>query len=273
MPCTASLPSTSRHAALCLAIALAAALPFNLSEAAKPNSGPAPFGQNGAQYVLTLAEEFNTLNTALWNDHLWYEDDSPTVNYKVENGTLKIWPQRDASGEFFNRSLDTDGKFYQRYGYVEVEARMPMGKGVWGGFWMLNHDIPAYPLKRPEVDSVEVYPGAGPNSGWSDASYRPIAYSSTVWTDQGVRAGSKTVVPGFDLSSGFHKYGFKWEGTRQTFYLDGRQVYQLNVAMPDPMYLILNLWFGGPAGEPDASTPTGPSNALEVNYVRTWRFK
>ncbi len=242
--------------------------------AAKPvPPPPAPFGQPAANYELTFADEFNNFDTRIWNDHMWYETASPTRNYTVERGLLKVWPQRDASGRFVNRSIDTDGKFYQTYGYIEVELRLPVGKGVWSGFWMLNHDLPAYPERRPEVDSTEAYPGAGYASGWSDTSYHPIAYSSTVWRDAIDQAGTVTVQPGVDLSRAFHKYGMKWEGNRQTFYYDGVQVFTLDVAMPDPMYLIFNLWFGGPAGEPDSTTPTGKSNALEVNYVRTWKFK
>jgi beta-glucanase (GH16 family) len=235
---------------------------------------PVPYGQPADAYVFSFADEFSgRLNGSIWTDHLWYEADNKTSNYSVENGVLKIWPQRDKRNKYFNRSINSDGKFYQQYGYIEVEMKLPRGKGVWAGFWMLNHDIAAYPDKRPEVDVSEAYPGAGPNSGWSDAGYRPIAYSSTVWRDSIDQAGSVKVQPGADLSAGFHKYGFKWEANRQSFYYDGQLVYQLDVTMPDPMYLIFNLWFGGPAGEPDSSTPTGKSNALEINYVRSWKFK
>jgi hypothetical protein len=42
--------------------------------------------------------------------------------------------------------------------------------------------------------------------------------------------------------------------------------------MSDPMYIVLSLWFGSASGTPDASTPTGRSNAFEINYVRAWRI-
>jgi hypothetical protein len=32
------------------------------------------------------------------------------------HGKLRIWPQRDAGGQFFNRVIDTDGHHYRTYG-------------------------------------------------------------------------------------------------------------------------------------------------------------
>ena len=87
-----------------------------------------PFGQDPDDYILTFAEEFDRLDPGIWNDHIWYEPSHPMKNYTVENGMLKIWPERDASGKFFNRTFDTDGKFHQTYGYFEMEAKLPHGK-------------------------------------------------------------------------------------------------------------------------------------------------
>jgi len=98
-----------------------------------------PYGQSASAYTLTFADEFNTLNSDVWNDHLWYETSNSTINYKVENGVLKIWPMHDANGKFFNRTFDTDGRFSQTYGFFEIEAKLPYGKGPWPAFWLFNH--------------------------------------------------------------------------------------------------------------------------------------
>lgn len=230
---------------------------------------PSPFGQPAYQYALTFADEFNGgLNPAIWNNHIWYESANPTVNYAVENGVLKIWPERDASGNFFNRTIDTDGHFYQTYGFFEIEAKLPVGKGPWPAFWIFNH----IGTRRPEIDIMEAYPGGGPSSGWSDANLHPTAYGVSAWRDATAMAGFKMIQTA-DLSAGFHKYGLKWERTRLTFYFDGKQVYQVNVQMRDPMYLLLSLWFGSASGTPDSTTPTGRGNAYEIGYVRAWKFR
>ena len=226
-----------------------------------------PFGQAAGTYKLAFQDEFNSFNTAFWNDSIWYEASNPTKNYTVSNGSLKIWPQRDASGKFFNRTIDTDGKYYQTYGFFEIEAKLPVGRGTWPAFWLFNH----IGTRRPEIDVMEAYAGGGPNSGWSDANLHPTAYAPTVWLDAGRLGGSKTILTS-DLSAAFHKYALKWEPNKQTFYFDGREVYTLNVTMPDPMYIMLDLWYGSASGTPDNTTPTGIGNSYEVNYVRSWKL-
>ncbi|QDZ27477.1 family 16 glycosylhydrolase [Noviherbaspirillum sp. UKPF54] len=230
-----------------------------------------PYGQNASDYALTFSEEFNSLDTNLWNDHMWYEGSNPTKNYAVEDGKLKIWPQRDASGKFFNRTLDTDGKYYQKYGYFEVEAKLPKGKGTWPAFWLFNH----INERRPEMDIMEAYAG-GEGWGYKDGSgvAIPNTYSATVWVGdyEGHQAGFKMYNAGIDLSADFHKYAVKWEPNKQTYYFDGKEVATVNISMNDPMYLMLDLWFGSASGTPDDSTPQGKDNSYEVNYVRAWKF-
>jgi len=232
-----------------------------------------PYGQNASNYELTFSEEFdNGFDSKLWNDHIWYESANATKNYTVENGALKIWPQRDGSGKFFNRTIDTDGKYYQTYGYFEVEAKLPAGKGTWPAFWLFNH----IDSRRPEMDIMEAYAGG---EGWSykDSSgvARPNVYSATVWKGdkEGQQVGFKMYDAKVDLSSSFHKYAVKWEPNKQTYYFDGKEVLTVNVAMKDPMYIMLDLWYGSAAGQPDNSTPQGKSNSYEINYVRAWKLK
>jgi beta-glucanase (GH16 family) len=240
------------------------------AQPAAPASARTPFGQDAAQYTLSFADEFeNGYNTSVWNDHVWYESSNSTKNYAVENGALKIWPQRDASGKFFNRTLDTDGKYYQTYGYFEIEARLPVGKGTWPAFWLFNH----IGDRRPEIDIMEAY--AGGTSPWGQmisGQPHPTAYGATIWRTGGVQAAFNQH-PTPDLSAGFHKYGLKWEPNKVTFFFDGTAFYTVNITMSDPMYLLLDLWFGSASGTPDGSTPTGKDNSYVVNYIRAWKFK
>jgi len=230
-----------------------------------------PFGQKAADYVLTFADEFDRLDRNRWTDHLWYEDPNPVKNFTVENGILKIWPQRDASGKFFNRTFTTDGKFEQRYGYFEIEAKLPRGKGTWPAFWLLAHPG----KRRPEIDIMEAYAGGVDPWGYTDESgvSRPTAYGATVWRDEGVSLGSRQIDAGKDLSARFHKYAAKWEPEKITFYLDGKETYSIKARMDDPKFILIDLWFGSSSGEPDHTTPTGKSNSFEINYVRAWQFK
>jgi beta-glucanase (GH16 family) len=245
-------------------------------------SAPTPFGQDANKFKLSFSEEFNSYDSSLWNDHIWYDSSNPTKNYAVEDGKLKIWPQRDASGKYFNRTLDTDGKYYQTYGYFEMEAKLPHGKGTWPAFWLLNHDQ-SDPV-RPEIDIMEAYTGGenSGNGGWSDKNDHATNYASNVWRlginnsagNTGEHKLRETVPGGLDLSAGFHKYAAMWEPDGITFYLDGKALGpKIKTAMPNRMYILLDLWFGSASGNPDNSTPTGKDNSYEVNYVRAWQFK
>jgi beta-glucanase (GH16 family) len=255
------------------ATAAAAAAPSEAAPAPAPAAAtatPGPFGQDASAYTLAFSDEFeNGYDTKKWNDHVWYAASNATKNYTVEDGKLKIWPARDAAGKFFNRTIDTDGKYYQTYGYFEVEAKLPVGKGTWPAFWLFNH----IDNRRPEIDVMEAY--AGGTSPWGtmiDGQPHPTMYAATIWKDATVQGGMKKVSTP-DLSAGYHKYALKWEPGKQTYYFDGREVYTANVAMKDPMYLMLDLWYGSASGQPDNTTPTGKGNSYEVNYIRTWKFK
>lgn len=231
-----------------------------------------PAGQNAADFELTFSEDFEggVLNQAIWNDHIWYETSNATRNYRVTNGMLKIWPQRDVNGNFFNRTIDTDGKFYQTYGYFEMEAKLPYGKGTWPAFWLFDHPG----NDRPEIDIMEAYAGGGPDSGWSSADFKPTAFAATIWPNGSANASAgHKVLQTADLSAAFHKYGLLWEPNKLTFYFDGKPFYSVDQTMNHRMYIILDLWFGSASGTPDQSTPTGELNSFEINYVKAWKKK
>jgi len=235
---------------------------------------PGPDGHDASEYRLTFSEEFNNgFDRSVWNDTIWYEQGNPTINYAVEDGSLKIWPQRDASGNFFNRTIDTDGKYYQTYGYFEIEAKLPKGVGTWPAFWLFNH----INERRPEIDVMEAYPGGAAPWGFTDSEgvRRPQAYAPTVWKGdyEGQMVGSRQYDTGMDLSTTFNTYGVKWEPNKQTFYFNGEEILTVNVTMGDPMYLMLDLWYGSASGQPGNLTPQGKDNSFEIKYVRAWQFR
>ncbi len=235
-----------------------------------PDPADAPAGQDASNYRLTFNESFDgPLDTATWNTERTGGSNA-TANYGTSEGALNIWPERGGNGDFFDRTLDTEGRFSQKYGYFEIEAKLPKGKGAWPAFWLFNQ----IGERRPEIDIMEAYPGG--EAPWSapDANGTPSAtmYAPVVWNDSDSRAGyGKIATP--DLAAGFHKYGVKWEPNRITFYFDGVEGYSIDASISDPMYIILDLWYGSASGEPDDSTPTGASNAFTINYVKAWQFR
>ena len=254
-----------------------------------PSGYVAPVGQNSADFpYMTFREEFNQLSAepdaAKWNKQLWYEANNGKNNIRVQDGNLYMWPELPfASGTTdHNATLDTDGKFYQKYGYFEVRAKMPRGRGCWPAFWLYNHDLTGV---RPEVDVYEMYSGGNTGGNdWGDSSMIPIKYAATVHPEiEGNAALGTRISSQFfgykNFSDEWHVFGFKWirgvTNTELSFYLDGSPmgtpIVTANANFDMRMYLILDLWLGGASGQANTTeTPTGISNSMIVDYVRAW---
>ncbi len=240
--------------------------------------GFTPHGLDEYGWYLTFDEEFEggSLDQTYWNDHIWYEDPHPLINYVVEDDVLKIYPEQG----FVNRTVDTDGKFSQKYGFFEARLKLNRGLGVWPAFWLLSHEDD----QRPEIDIMEAYPGGGPDSGWGDDNLNPVNYGFTLhkanedysYHEVPYSKQMTDYLPQLDLSDDYHIYGVKWLEDTIEFYFDGQQIGETFTYNDQywnrPMYILLDLWFGSASGTPDESiTPMGKSNSYEIDYVRVWQ--
>src|SRR4051812_28466708 len=95
----------------------------------------------------------------------WYIQPSyaPTASanpFSVQNGVLNITakPTDPALLPYVHNQpytsgfIDTYHEFSQTYGYFEMRAQLPAGKGLWPAFWMLPEDN-SWP---PELDIMEM---------------------------------------------------------------------------------------------------------------------
>lgn len=240
-----------------------------------------PVGQTKS-WTLTFSDEFNTniLDLSKWSDQVWYGDINydGTVNYEISGGTLKIWPQLNKSGQFFNRTIHSEGKFSQQRGYFEARMKLPVGRGSWPAFWLLGKYDGLVPY-RPEIDIMEAYPGGGSGSGWGTDDLRPTTYGVTFHVDSGSENTRRAIGPfkitHTDLSQEFNVYAVEWNiGGQITWYFNG--VARGSVVVPEldyrPLAVYLDLWFGSASGIPNIlETPTGKTNSFEVDYVRVWK--
>lgn len=257
---------------------------FSLGGVAPPPApAPAdvgPVGQNAALWSRTFTEEFDnaTLDGTKWNTAIWYGDDNganAVTNYDVHassNSCLRIWPALGTNGAFFNRTIDTDGKFSQQYGFFEARIKLLKGRGVFPAFWLFNHPGSL----RPEIDIMEAY-GGSPSDGWATSEHEPNNYGASlhlpgVLTSQGPFKLSD-FLGAQRLDTDFHVYGCEWDATTVKFFFDGQLLTQRSFALPYPLYILLDLWWYN-ALDPDetgARTPLGSSNSMSVDYVRAWR--
>lgn len=252
-----------------------------------------PFGQTG-EWNLLFTDEFdgNALDTTKWvtcyptslsddgcghtnNELQWYLP----KNVSVSNGTLNLTSQKETykapNGKTYdytsgmvttgkNKTDTTPSKFAYKYGYAEVRAKVPHGKGLWPAFWMLESN-PDNPLVwPPEIDIMEIL-GDDTTKTW-------MSFHRNDESGNLVMSPASWVGP--DYSSDWHVFSVDWEPDAIRWYVDGieaRTSYLDSAHIPNvPMYLLLNLAVGGDwPGNPDAST-TFPST-YQIDYVRVWQ--
>lgn len=157
--------------------------------------------------------------------------------------------------------LSTFKSFAFTYGYVEVRAQFPKGKGLLPAIWMLRKDAG----RLGEIDIVEVL------------GDRPDFMNSTVHTRLSMEQKApdttklaRRLVP--DLSGGFHRYGLEWTAQTITVFFDGQEMGRMDTpaALHSPMYLLIGLAVGGVwPGSPDATTKF-PAE-FQIDYLRVWQ--
>jgi len=165
----------------------------------------------------------------------------------------QLWNARWYGGQ-----ITTKFSFSQRYGYFEVEARLPVGKGMWPQLWLLPVGG-SWPLSG-EIDIVE---------GLGD---RHVIYT-TLHVGQPHRQEQRKVVLPFDVSADFHRYGVLWDRQNITWYVDRHEVMKAPVPreLNQPMFLLLGLGVGGSwGGYPDAGTAF--PGRLAIRRVQVWEL-
>lgn len=159
----------------------------------------------------------------------------------------QIAPFRYTSG-----LITTQPSFNQTYGYFEMRAKLPRGKGVWPAFWLLPADLD-WP---PEIDVME--------SVGNPAKVYATAHSKAA-------KGQGTEIP--VSPDDFHVYAVAWDANNLVWFIDGREV-KRQPTPPDmhkPMYMLANVALGGDwAGAPDATTPF-PAR-MTIDYIRAYKF-
>lgn len=188
--------------------------------------------------------------------------------FAIEGGVLtisaapvaaRLWPLLGGR-RFVSGVITSERSHSQRYGYFEMRARMPAGRGFWPAFWLL----PASGAWPPEIDVVEAS-GARPRDvhvGLIDRS-RPKS-----------RPGGRWIEGAVDTTDGFHTYAAEWTAEDLRFFVDGRLHFASGPhQLHEPMYLLANLAVGSHdphwIPDPDAGTPF--PGRLQIDHIRAYR--
>jgi beta-glucanase (GH16 family) len=171
----------------------------------------------------------------------------------------EIPPPSYSSGLLSTETAGRSGKgFAQQYGYWELRAKLPKGKGLWPAFWLVTetHDY------WDEVDIFEVL-GHQP-----DAIYHSTHFHDGGGTDN--LSWEERTCRQIDTSDGFHIYGMEITKDELINTVDGRETLRVAHKLEKPLYTIINLAVGGKwPGNPDENT-LFPAK-MEIDYLRIYR--
>ena len=258
------------------------------------SAGVQPTIPGAAGYVLLMSDEFNSSSLdSKWQIFRSFGNFDPAFNWDINNGgnsMFRCWPDAAAGYPDFTMRSTGPNPFLRVYGVWECRVKLCRGRGIFPSIWAYKH-----PDANPqcEIDIFEAYGYDG--GGWNDGAangWRPTNTAWTIWRDGG---GPPTVQSGTlklsdaglggstDLSSQYDTYTMVWEPDGLTFYYNNQQwgsksgpiwsAAEINGPY-GPCGVVVDLWFrkaGLP--EPDSSrTPSGPSNSMEIDYIRVWDF-
>jgi len=228
---------------------------------------------------LKFSDEFNStaLDTNKWNKTWWWGDGTSNTYpltyfapdaFSLSNGKLHIKAEkRNYQGKPYTGGvITTKGKFSQTYGYFEIRAKVPKGKGMWPAFWLLPEDK-NWP---PELDVFEIL-GHETNRDWMT-----VHYKDDKGNHQSVGNGGWY---GPDFATDYHTFGMLWDWKywQIVWYVDGVECFKSKLGVPSqPMYLLVNLGVGisdwqGQTYNPDSSTPL--PNQLSIDWIRVWQHR
>lgn len=250
-------------------------------------------GDSLAGYRLVWADEFETdgppdptkwaydthANAGGWynNELQYYAADRPE-NARVEDGKLIIEARRErlesaadfGGQDYTSARLVTEGRASWTYGFFEVRAKIPCGKGTWPAIWMLSDGADAW----PEDGEIDIMEHVGHDKGVVHGTVHTGAYNHV----ENTHKGGQTRVR--DACDAFHNYQVLWTPETIRFGVDGRGYQEFpNDGRGDPetwpfdkpFHLILNIAVGGDWGGAEGVSQRSFPARMEVDHVRVFQ--
>lgn len=192
-------------------------------------------------------------------------------NTRIDKGILRITARREAldkeqdwgGQQYSSARLITAGKAEWTYGFFEVRAKLPCGRGTWPAIWMLGSSG-----EWPDAGELDILEHVGSN---------PQRIFSTVHTRErfGDGVSGDRQLP--SACGEFHTYQMHWTPQTIRFGVDGAAHLDYRNAgrgaqqwpFDRPQFMILNLAIGGDLGG-EIDNGIFPVS-MEVDFVRVFQ--
>ncbi|MDN3647230.1 glycoside hydrolase family 16 protein [Pontixanthobacter aestiaquae] len=248
-------------------------------------------------YELVFADEFDSgsmpdpekwgydthRNTVGWyNNELQYYASARPENVRLENGNLVLEARKEVldrgafpdwgEQEYTSTRLFTQGKAAWTYGFYEIRAKLPCGRGTWPAIWMLPED--------PDV----VWPNGGEIDIMEHVGFEPGVIHNSVHTKafNWGRGTQRTASFRADSVCGqFHRYQLLWTPKILLFGFDDQPKFLFekkssgNARWPfdKNMHLLLNIAIGGDWGGRKGIDNDALPARMEIDHVRVYQLK
>ncbi|MER6462062.1 family 16 glycosylhydrolase [Streptomyces sp. NPDC001288] len=207
------------------ATALTIALPAAQSDAAADAIGaPVP---DANLYTEQWRDEFSTIDTSQWSyrtDARLHSCNEPRV-VSSDGSHLVIAPVFDKTDTTCSQNTDSNdlhwigggliSKEKFRYGYYETRVQVNKVPGWHNAFWtMCGNTTIGNACRNTEIDGFEI----------ESSAPTQMRHNIFDWSDNGNEVTSGMYDSGIDTSAGWHTYGFLYDESGVTYYVDGQPV-------------------------------------------------
>ena len=253
---------------------------------APPTGVPAPIAGQG--YTQRFADDFNTFDTSVWCNKLYWEGQPASGSQAVANGELRL--TRTKASNWRNTTVSTEPNCGQANpkeftrGYFEARMKWDTVRGNGPAFWLLGrHGQEPMPFcstntgsdpmcLAAELDIIEgfgniQYGGSRQDDWYSGALHR----NTNSWYGVSDQVRSVQVGTGAEMEN-YHTYAAKWTASEVCWYFDNallgcRPTFD---STNQPQHLILYNWNTSWEDE-NMPTSTSPDLNVWVDWVRVWQ--
>lgn len=205
------------------------------------------------------------------NELQFYTDNEKNV--RVEDGKLIVeaHQEKDESYSYSSSKVVSTGKGDWKYGYIEVRAKLPYGKGTWPAIWMLP--TLDRKLNWPMDGEIDIMEHVGYNMGTVYGTIHTGKYNHRIGTQ---KSDSVEVA---NIHQDFHVYAIDWGPEHISWFVDGQKFYTVykngdsrdGWPFDDKFHLILNVAVGGDwGGKYGVDNGIWPQR-MEIDYVRVYK--
>ncbi len=214
-----------------------------------------------------------------WNSEEQYYSHSRAENARIENGQLIIEARKDGNTltefsdyggqDYSSARLFTKDRASWQYGYFEVRAKLPCGRGLWPAIWSL----PEEPGQWPDSGEIDIMEYVGHDPKRFHATVHTADNNHIMKTEVGEKIKVKSAC------KAFHTHSLLWTADAIEVALDGKPYFRYenegegegSWPFDRPYHLLLNIAVGGTWGGKKGINKRAFPAQMKVDYVRVYQ--